>query len=280
MIRMKLKGKVIVVTGASAGIGFATALLAGRQGASVVVSARREDRLADLAKQIHAAGGEALAVRADVSVEGDVQNLIDQTISRFGKIDVLVNNAGYGLYAEVDRTTPEQMERIWRTNFMGTFYGIRAAVPIMRKQGFGHIITISSVVGKRAVPLSGAYSSTKYAQVGLMESLRVELRNTPIRCTTVYPGATSTEFRTAMENPLLKPAGSSTGPVQTSEQVAARIIHAIHKPSVEVVTFRPARLLFIANAILPGFVDWLSARVKKKDLQSSSASPAVSGQPK
>lgn len=255
------------MTGASSGIGKETALLLGKKGCSVVLAARREQPLQELARRIEADGGQSLVVKTDVSDERQVQRLIDAAQQRFGRIDVLINNAGFGLAATVAETTPEEMERIWRTNFMGTFYGIRSVLPVMKAQGGGQILTIASVVGKRATPLNGAYCATKFAQVGLMESLRMELRNSPIRCTVICPGATETEFISAMENPGQRSV-SNTGPIQSAATVAKAIVRSIGRPSGEVLTQPLARILVLMNAVSPKLVDWAVARMKKESLKN------------
>lgn len=264
---MNLKNRIVVITGASAGIGRETALAAGRQQASVVLAARRLNLLESVAAEIEKSGGKALAVVADVSQQSDVENLIRETLRHFGRIDVLINNAGAGLYATVEETTAEQMERIWRTNFMSTLYGIRAVLPIMKQQGSGHIITISSMSGKRAAPFKGAYSVTKFAQSGLMESLRMELRDTPIRTTVIFPGATKTEFVEVMENPRNRDVGYPLK-ADSADQVASAIIRAIHHPRADVILQRFGRILCMINSISPGFVDWVvGSFVKKKQLK-------------
>jgi short-subunit dehydrogenase len=263
---MSLQGKVVVITGASAGIGKETALALGKEKASVVISARRTDRLQEIARQIEQAGGTALAVTADVSDETQVQKIVAETLARFGRIDVWINNAGMGLYATLEETSAELMEKIWKTNFMSTFYGIHHVVPVMKRQKAGHIITVSSVVGKRATPLNAAYCSTKFGQVGLMESARMELRKFGIHCSLIYPGSTESEFIQAQENPAGRPVRRH-GPVQTSEQVAKEILKAIRRPRAEIMTQSYGRLMTIMNSISPSLLDWvISKTVKRKEV--------------
>lgn len=262
---MDWKDRVIVITGASSGIGRETALAAGRRKAFVVLAARRKELLAEVGSEIEKSGGKALVVSTDVSQQSEVENLIQLAIRQFGRIDVFINNAGSGLYATVEETSSEQMDRLWRVNFLGTFYGIRAVLPLMKKQGSGHIITVSSMAGKRATPLGGAYSATKFAQSGLMESLRMELRNSPIRTTVIYPGATKTDFVRVIENPgsfeIKHPLKA-----KSASEVAQAILQAIEHPKSEVILQSYGRLLSILNAASPRFVDWVVARFVKKDL--------------
>lgn len=260
---MNLKDRVIVITGASSGIGRETALAAGRQHASVVLAARRREPLEEVARQIEKYGGKALIVVVDVSQQSDVETIINSTVKEFGRIDVLVNNAGIGLFATVEETSAEQLERIWRTNFMGTFYGIRAVIPLMKKQGAGHIITVSSMAGKRAAPFGGAYSATKFAQAGFMESLRMELRNSPIRTTVIYPGATKTGFTSVIENPGVREIRHPLKAMSAAD-VAAAILEVIHKPKTEVILQKYGRILSVLNSASPRFVDWVVATFVKK----------------
>jgi short-subunit dehydrogenase len=259
---MNLKEKVIVITGASAGIGKATALAAGKSGAHVVLAARRIERLIEIAERIEAAGGKALTLTVDVSNEMQVRNMIDSAVERFGRIDVLINNAGAGLQATVEETTPEQMERLWRVNYMGTFYGIRSVLPVMKNQGNGQIITIASMSGKRGAKLKSAYCATKFAQIGLVESLRMELMGTNIKCTLIFPGATESEFLEAMENPGGREK-KFYGTIQKAEQVADAILNSIGDSKPEIITQKLGRLQLLVQAFSPSLADWLASRRKR-----------------
>jgi short-subunit dehydrogenase len=259
---MSIKNKVIVITGASSGIGRATALAAGRAGANVVVAARRFDRLQKAAEDIEASGGKALAVQTDVTDATQIQTLIDKTIEKFGRIDVLINNAAAGVYATVEETTPAQMEKLWHVNYMATFHAIKIVLPLMHKQNSGQIITIASMSGRRGAQFKSAYSATKFAQIGLMESLRMELVDSSIRCTLIFPGGTETEFFEAIDNPGNRDV-KLYGPVQTAEQVANEILKAIERPRTEVITQSLGRLQIILNAVSPDLADWLVKKRKK-----------------
>jgi NADP-dependent 3-hydroxy acid dehydrogenase YdfG len=259
---MNLADKVILITGASSGIGRATAILTGKMKLPVIIAARRADRLAEVVREIESAGGKALAVETDIGDESQVAAMVDKALQHFGRIDVLINNAGVGLYATVDETTPEQMERLWRINYMGTFHAIRNVLPVMRKQQSGQIIVVASMSGKRGAPFKSAYCATKFAQIGLLESLRMELLNTNIKCTLIFPGATKTEFFEAIENPGNRDV-KLYGSVQTAEQVAAEILDAIQNPRTEVITQRLGRLQIILNAISPDLADWIVGKYKK-----------------
>ena len=186
--------RVVAITGASAGIGRATAIRLARDGASVAICARRRDRLEMVADEIVRAGGVPLAVVADVTSEAAMNAFLEQTMSKWGQVDVAMCNAGYGVYGSIDQVSPEQIRTIMDVNYFGTVNAVRAALPIFRRQSRGHIIIVSSIVGKRGVPYVGAYAATKAAQVGLAESLRAELVGTAIHVSVVYPISTETEF--------------------------------------------------------------------------------------
>ncbi len=250
-----LRGGVVVITGASSGIGAATAVLCGREGMRVALGARRADRLARVADAVRAAGGEARAVTTDVRDETAVRALVDSTVEAWGRLDVLVNNAGIGLLAPAAQTSAAEFEAIMRVNFLGAVHGVLAALPHMRRQRAGHIVTVASVVGKRASPFRAAYTASKFALVGLSETLRMELRAEGIHVTTVCPVGTATEFFDVEENRLGVPGRG--GPVQSAEHVARAIVRALRRPRPEVHPYPPARLLFLANDLAPGLVDRL-----------------------
>jgi NAD(P)-dependent dehydrogenase (short-subunit alcohol dehydrogenase family) len=249
----------IAITGASAGIGRATALRFARDGASVAICARRADRLDEVAAAIGGAGGRPLAVPADVTIADDMEHFVDAAVQTFGRLDVMVCNAGYGLYGEIDRVSPEQMRAIMDVNFHGTFLAARAALPIFRRQGRGHLIVVSSIVGQRGVPFMGPYAATKFAQVGLAECLRAELAGTGIHVTIVYPISTETEFFSEMT----RKSGFATraqGPRQSPDDVAEAIARAVARPVPEVYPYRMSKGLAIINAVAPGFCDRLTKR--------------------
>src|SRR5436190_17062934 len=195
---MTLSGRVVAITGASSGIGLACAKHLARAGAAVVLGARRVSLLEATAAQITAAGGRAAIVQMDVTREADVQALVGMAMREFGRLDVMICNAGFGYYGPIDDTPSDAMQRMMDVNYMGTFYGAKAALPIFRRQNSGHLIFMSSIVGRRGIPLMGGYTATKQAQAGLAESLRSEFVGSPIHVTSVYPISTPTEFIEAM----------------------------------------------------------------------------------
>jgi NADP-dependent 3-hydroxy acid dehydrogenase YdfG len=226
--------RVVAITGASAGIGRATALRLGRDGASLVLSARRTGELARLAAEIEAVGGHALPLMADVTNEEDMNNLVGRAVEQFGRLDVMICNAGFGIAGSVDQVSSTQMRKLIDVNYLGTFYAARAAVPVFRRQGRGHLIIVSSIVGKRGVPFMGAYAATKFAQVGLAECLRAELAGTAIHVSIVFPVSTDTEFFDVMSRETGTTVTRAFGPRQHADDVANAIARAIEHPVPEV----------------------------------------------
>ncbi|MCC7418436.1 MAG: SDR family NAD(P)-dependent oxidoreductase [Acidobacteria bacterium] len=257
--------RIVVITGASAGIGRATALRLARDGAAVVACGRRAERLDALAGEILAAGGRALPVVADVTSEADMDRLAGAAVERFGRLDVMMCNAGFGVYGAIDAVRPDQMRRLVDVNFMGTYHAARAALPIFRRQAAGHLIVVSSIVGRRGVPFMGAYAATKFAQVGLAECLRAELAGSNIHVSVVFPVSTTTEFAEVM----MRESGFATeghGPTQPAADVADAIAKAIERPVPEVYPLRRARGLVLLNALAPGFTDRVVRRWGRKPI--------------
>jgi short-subunit dehydrogenase len=246
--------RVIAITGASAGIGRAIAIRMAREGASIAICARRRDRLDGVAAEIIQAGGTSLPIVADVARDDDMQAFVDQTLSRWGQLDVMVCNAGYGVYGAIDQIASDKMQAMMAVNYLGTFHAARAALPVFRRQHHGHLVIMSSIVGKRGVPYVGAYAATKFAQVGLAECLRAELVGSGIHVTVVYPISTESEFYEVMVRHS-RHATRARGPRQSAESVAEAIKRAIDHPVAEVYPYRVSKALAVFNAIAPGWCD-------------------------
>src|SRR5277367_5596127 len=189
-----IKGKVVVITGASSGLGEATARLLSAEGASVVLGARRVDRIQSLADELNAKGGKALALATDVTNHEQVKSLVDAAVQKFGRIDVMINNAGIMPHSPLERLKIDDWDRTIDVNIKGVLYGIAAALPHMKQQKSGHIINVSSVAGHRVGPGFAVYSATKYAVRALSEGLRQEVKPYNIRTTVISPGAVATEL--------------------------------------------------------------------------------------
>jgi NADP-dependent 3-hydroxy acid dehydrogenase YdfG len=259
---MDLQGAVVAITGASAGIGRACAFAFARAGARLALVARRVERLSEVAAALP--GTEVLVVRGDVAVERDVRAFVDATVARFGRLDVLVNNAGFGYRGSVEATPDDAWRRLMDANFHGTVYGCQAAIPVMRKQGAGVIINVSSIVGHRAMPGGAAYAATKAAQVSLTEALRVELKDAGIAVCSVHPVGTTTEFGEVADRESGGRTAGAVGPQQTADQVAEAIVRCARRPRPEVYPLFVSRALVALNAVSPAFVDWWARREAKK----------------
>ncbi len=260
----QLDGMVVIITGASAGIGAALARELGRAGAKLALAARRLDRLESVNREL---GGGHLCLASDVADSQACHDLISAAQQRFGRIDTLVCNAGYGIHRRVIETDAAAMTDIFRTNLLGTSECIAAAAPLMLRQeprdGWrGQMMIVSSVVARRSIPFFGAYSATKAAQLSLAEAMRVEMEPDRIAVTTVHPVGTATEFSdvSAAQSAGRRPQKIS-GEVQQSAQAVARaMVKGIRAPRPEVWPFRPARWGVGIATLLPGLVDRVLSR--------------------
>ncbi len=189
-----VEGKVIVITGASSGLGEAAAKHLSEQGAVVVLGARRIERIQSLAKEITAAGGKALAIETDVTSHQQVKALVDAAVKEYGRIDVIINNAGLMPQSLLERLKIDEWDRMIDVNIKGVLYGIAAALPYMKEQKAGHIINVSSVAGHKVRAGGAVYSATKHAVRVISEGLRMEVKPYNIRTTIISPGAVDTEL--------------------------------------------------------------------------------------
>lgn len=259
---------VVVITGASAGIGKALAERLSAQGAKLVLAARRLDRLEGLNQAL---GGRHLVIATDVSRQQDCEELIRRSADHFGRIDTLVCNAGYGMVRRIQDMMRQEMLDIFATNVLGTTDCIRAAVPIMMKQAprdgwRGQVMIVSSAAARRGLPYFGAYSATKAAQLSIAEALRVELRPRGIAVTSVHPIGTDTDFFTTAEQVSGKriPKRSAVEIHQSPQKVAGKMIRGIRHPKPEVWPNRPMRWLLNVGIMLPGLTDWAMSKHRKQ----------------
>lgn len=230
---MNLQSKIAIITGASSGIGEATAIALSQQGATVVLAARRMKRLKDLKDRIVQAGGEVLVVQTDVSSFGQVKCMVDEVIRRYGKIDILVNNAGVMPLSFVKSLRVDEWEKMIDVNLKGVMFCVAAALPHMRKQGNGHIINISSTAGRRVFVGGAVYCATKFGLNAFSEGIRMELTASEnIRITLVEPGVTATELPLAIADQDFKdnnPVRRAIVPLQ-SEDIARAVVYAASQP--------------------------------------------------
>jgi NADP-dependent 3-hydroxy acid dehydrogenase YdfG len=235
-----IKNKVIVITGASSGMGAATARKLGQLGAKVVLAARREGQLKALINEI---GDNAMYVRTDVSRRDDMNSLIQQAITRFGQVDVLWNNAGIMPLSFFEEGQVSEWERMIDINIKGVLYGINAVLPHMLERGDGHILATSSMGGLNTFPSGGVYSCTKFAVRAIMETLRKEVGE-KIKVTTIYPGTVATELGHDITSPKVRALyGNLDGiPKMDSEAIVNAVVYALSQPgniTVNDVMLRP-----------------------------------------
>ena len=263
--KRNLRDMIVVITGASAGIGKALAEMLSARGAKLVLAARRADRLDALNGAL---GGNHLTVVTDVAKREDCERLIARSIERFGRIDTLVCNAGYGYYRLVANTSPDDVRKIFATNVFGTTDCIDAAMPHLLAQSpreghRGQVMIVSSAAARRSPPYLGAYGATKAAQLSIAEAMRVEMRPKQIGVTSVHPIMTSTEF-----GQIAEAGGDVTiprsGVSQTVEQVAAAMVRAIERPRAEVWPHRMSRWGLGLATLAPGLADRALNRYRRR----------------
>ncbi|MFI1944868.1 SDR family oxidoreductase [Streptomyces virginiae] len=224
-----IEGKVVAVTGAGSGIGEATALLLAERGAKVVLGARRTERLEALAARIERAGGRAAWIRTDVTRRADLSGLVGLARERYGRLDVLVSNAGVGLISPLDELRVEDWEEMIDVNLKGVLYGIAAALPVFREQGSGHFVNTVSTAGLRVLPLQSVYAGTKNAVRTISEGLRQEAGDA-LRVTVVSPGAVRTDFTERMDPQARARIDRMMETALSPDAVARAIAFAVEQP--------------------------------------------------
>jgi uncharacterized protein len=249
-----LNDKVVVITGASSGIGAELALLLAKEGATMVLAARRQHKLDAVARQVRHMGRPCIAIRCDVSKRIDAERLVRRTIREFGKIDILVNNAGSGHLASIEDTTDRMIRNLFGVNVFALWHTTRPALAYMKARASGHIINIASMAGKLGYPYNSAYVAAKHACVGFTAALRLELAETGVHATIVCPAGVSTDWANRTEGGSMLPLFSQSGPlikkiaeersvqlpqiegVVPANAVAEKILACIYDPVAEVYT--------------------------------------------
>jgi NADP-dependent 3-hydroxy acid dehydrogenase YdfG len=239
-------GKVVVITGASSGLGEATARHLAAEGASVVLGARRTDRIQSLAAELTGKGSKALALATDVTHPDQVKRLVDAAVEKFGRIDVMLNNAGLMPLAPLERLNIDDWNRAIDVNIKGVLYGIAAALPYMKQQKSGHIINVSSVAGHKVRPGNAVYAATKHAVRALSEGLRMEVKPYNIRITVISPGAVATELVNSITQPDVaentrKFVAEIAIPADSFARMVAFAISQPEDVDVNEILFRPTR---------------------------------------
>ncbi len=248
---------VIMITGASSGIGAATAELFGRKGYRVVLAARRKDRLLAMAAMVRDLGGEALPVKTDVSEYDQIENLVDLAMSEYGRIDVLLNNAGIGRMNWLDLMDPESdIDLQLKVNLIGVIHTSRIVLPHMIRQQSGHIINMASMAALIAIPTQSIYAASKFGVRGFTQALSREVKGCGVRVSGIYPGGVATEFDL---NLVDRPNIGIKSPrlLQLSAEKVAKVVwHVVRRPRHTVVIPRIMWLFVWLNSLAPRFVDW------------------------
>ncbi|GAC1520720.1 MAG: SDR family oxidoreductase [Herpetosiphon sp.] len=238
-----IEGKVVVITGASSGLGEATARMLSAQGASVVLGARRAERIQALADELNSTAGKVLAVPTDVTDSDQVQRLVDTAVQRYGRIDVIINNAGLMPHSPLERRKIDDWNQMIDVNIKGVLYGIAAALPYMQQQKAGHIINVSSVAGHKVRAGGAVYSATKTAVRVLSEGLRQEVKPYNIRTTIISPGAVATELTNSITEPdIAANYRKSYERAIPADSFARAVVYAMSQPDdvdINEIVFRP-----------------------------------------
>lgn len=248
-------GRVVLITGASSGIGAATARLLGREGYRVVLAARREDRLESVAADVRSSGGHALVVPTDLTRREEIGQLVQRVRAEYGAIDVLFNNAGMMRLGWLETLTPEEIASQLEVNALGTILTTRAVLPHLIERGEGHIINMSSVAGFIASPTYTAYAASKFALRGFTEALRREVRVFGIHVSGIYPGAVSTDLGEESRHRRATGVRTPDFLVLRPEQVAAGVLRVIRRPRRTLIMPWFFRLAVWIERLAPGLVD-------------------------
>lgn len=265
----EMKDKVVIITGASSGIGRALAFAFGQKGATVVICARKIDTLREAESDLQRAGIRVLALAADVSVEDDVKHLIEQTVARFNRIDILINNAGISMRSMLIDTDPAVIQKVMDINFMGTVYATRYALPYIQQRK-GSIVGISSIAGYRGLPVRSGYSASKFAMNGFLEAVRTELLHTGVHVLTACPGFTTSNIRVASLGADGQVKGESMrdeSNMMSAETCANYILRAVESRQRELILTTQGKFTVFLNKWLPALMDKLvyNTLAKEKD---------------
>ena len=258
-MKRKIENSRAIVTGASSGIGHATALELARQGAGVVITARREERLRPLAEEIAALGRPVEVVVGDITDPATRQQILDAAVGKLGGLDILVNNAGVGATGLFEDAGPERLRRIMATNFFALVEMTRLALPALKQGVRPIVVNVGSILGNRAVPYNSEYCASKFAVHGFSEAIRTEFVRLGIDVLVVSPGTTETEFFDSVIENTAQPKWPEHKPVSAAE-VARQIVQAIRRGKREIIPYTFGRVLCRLNRLSPWLVDRIMAR--------------------
>jgi short-subunit dehydrogenase len=277
MQRTEFTDKVVIITGASSGIGRAMALRLANEGAKLILAARRLEPLVKLASECRSAGGEAEFLDTNVTNEGSCRRLIEIAIAKFGRIDVLINNAGLGMHSlVVDVNDLSIFDRVMRTNYIGSVYCTCFALPFLQRTN-GRIVAVSSLAGKSGVPGRSAYAASKHAMAGFFDSLRIELRDSGVSVTVAYPGFVDTGFGERALDANGEPLESRVTireKVMSADRCAELILNAAAKRKREIVMTFPAKVGQWIRLVWPGLVDRIAVAIVSRRYSLSETSGA------
>lgn len=265
--------RVVLITGASSGIGRAVALQFGIQHARVALVARRRQRLEEVAEEVERLGGKALITPADVAERSQIEAAIDAVEQRWGRLNVLINNAGYGVFGAVEECLPEDFEQQIKVNYLAAVYAVKAALPLMHRQGSGVIINVSSISGKATSPFDAPYCASKFALSAFTSILRMELAGTGISVSLVCPGYTETEWEKAMVQRRPYIVRTPLGPM-TPDQVARQIVACAERPKRELLIPKILILPVLVQTLLPGSYEWWQSRFRRPKANGSQEAKA------
>jgi len=273
-----LSDQVIVITGASSGIGLCTAKMAARKGAKVVLAARGLEALQQAVKEIEAEGGEAVAVAADVGVKDQVQRIADTARERFGGFDTWVNDAGVGMWSRLGEIEEEDARRLFDTNYWGVVHGSLIAARHLKARGGGSIINIGSVLSDVAIPLQGMYSASKHAVKGFTDSLRMELEEegAPVSVTLIKPASIASPMPEHFKNETGK-RGDFPPPVYAPDEVAHAILHAAVHPARDIRVGGASKVMGGMGKFAPRLFDRISERTMTRAQLKDEAAPRTQG---
>ena len=255
MSKQRFEGKVTLITGASSGIGKATAIAFASEGATVILAARREESLRTVAREIEHAGGVAFIAPLDVSSAEQVRRTISNVVAEHGHIDILFNNAGTSMVGPIDADDfVDDTRKMFEVHYLGTVHVLKEVLPLMRRRGSGHVLNMSSVVGRKAFPQFGGYSSVMHAVAALTDALRQELVGTGIRVSVIHPALTQTPLLADVNREDMPPPFRYMTPI-SAETVARAVLDGVSKnrPRI-IVPFQP-KMLLLADAISPKLGD-------------------------
>ena len=264
MSKKRFHDKVVLITGASSGIGQATAIAFAREGAVAVLAARREEALRRVAEEIKGAGGKAFVAPVDVSSPDQVRRMVAGVVAEYGRIDILFNNAGTSMVGRIDdEDFVDNTRKMFEIDYLGTVHVLKEVLLVMKRHRSGHVMNMSSVVGRKAFPGFGGYSSVMYALSGLTEALRQELRGTGINVSIIHPALTQTPLLSAVDRADMPPPFRNLTPIPV-EGINVAVLDGVHYNRLRTIVSPPPKMFLLADAISPRLGDLIVRLLENK----------------